>query len=63
MVEVSGKLIFLNEYRELDTVEAGDRAEAFGETVEKSNSIINCNFCLFCFFGGGGGSTKIAISQ
>ena len=29
----------------------------------KSNFIINFSFWIFRFFGGGGGGTKIAISQ
>ena len=36
VVEVVQKLQFLNEYRELETVEPGDRAEEFRETFEKA---------------------------
>ena len=37
MVEVAQTLQFFNEYGELETVKPWDRAEAFGETVEKAS--------------------------
>ena len=36
VVEVARKLLFFNEYGELETINTGDWLEAYGETVGKN---------------------------